>query len=567
MSPSNPVLADCPPMKGAETMLRQSDNKLTALYCRLSRDDELAGDSNSIVNQKAILSKYAKENHFSNTLFFVDDGYSGTNFNRPGWSELLERIEKGEVATLIVKDMSRLGRDYLKVGFYTEVLFVEKGVRFIAINNGIDSANQQESDFTPFLNIINEWYAKDTSKKIRAVMKSKGEAGEYLCTNPPYGYMKDPENKKRWIVDEETAEVVKRIFALCLDGYGPSQIARILKADKVITPTVHFQRAGRATRNAPPDNLYDWDNKTVAGILERPEYQGHTVNFKTYKQSYKSKKTCYNPKEKQLVFENTHEAIIDADTWERVQELRKNKRRPTRTGKTNMFSGIVRCADCGEKLYYCTSKNFEARQDHFVCSTSRLKGKDVCPTHFIRAVVLEQGVLAHLRLVISCVANHEEQFRKAMGAKQKAEAKRELAAKRRQLTQAERRIEELDRLFKRIYEDNANGKLSDSRFQMLSDDYEQEQKELREKLLQLNEEITKQEEQAENIDRFIGKVQKYLDLDELTPTVLNDMVKAVYVHAPDKSKGYREQQIDISYDLMGILPASLLNSLQNGETA
>ncbi|WP_033116527.1 recombinase family protein [Intestinimonas butyriciproducens] len=548
-------------------MLRQSDNKITALYCRLSRDDELAGDSNSIVNQRAILSKYAHDNHFLNPLFFVDDGYSGTNFDRPSWCELLERIENGEVSTLIVKDMSRLGRDYLKVGFYTEVLFVEKGVRFIAINNGIDSANQQDSDFTPFLNIINEWYAKDTSKKIRAVMKSKGEAGEHLCTNPPYGYRKDPADKKHWVVDEEAAEVVKRIFALCLDGYGPSQIARILKADKVITPTVYYQRMGKATRSPLPDNPYSWDQKSVAGILERPEYQGHTVNFKTYKQSYKSKKTCYNPEENWLVFENTHEAIVDADTWARVQELRKNKRRPTRTGKTNMFSGIVRCADCGEKLYYCTSRNFEARQDHFVCSTSRLKGKEVCSTHFIRAVVLEQGVLSHMRFVINCVANHEERFRQAMGAKQKAEAKKELATKRRQLTQAERRVEELDRLFKRIYEDNANGKLSDSRFQMLSDDYEQEQEELREKLLQLNEDITQQEDQAENIDRFIGKVRKYLDLDELTPAILNDMVKAVYVHTPDKSSGHREQRVDISYDLVGILPAGLLNNLQNGETA
>ena len=563
---SNPVLVDCPPMKGAETMLRQSD-KITALYCRLSRDDELQGDSNSIVNQKAILSKYAKENHFPNPQFFVDDGYSGANFDRPSWSELVALIEDEKVGVLIVKDMSRLGRDYLRVGLYTDVLFPEKGVRFIAISNGIDSAQQQENDFTPFLNIINEWYCRDTSKKIRAVMKSKGEAGEHLCTNPPYGYMKDPDNKKQWIVDGEAAEVVKRIFALCLDGYGPSQIARILKEDKVITPTIHFQQTGRATRNAPPDNPFNWTGDTIADILERPEYQGHTVNFKTYKQSYKSKRTCYNPEEKWLVFENTHEAIIDADTWARVQELRKNKRRPARTGKTNMFSGIVRCADCGEKLYYCTSKNFEARQDHFVCSTSRLKGKAVCSTHFIRAVVLEQGVLAHMRLTIACVANHEEQFRKAMGAKQKAEAKKELAAKRRQLTQAERRIEELDRLFKRIYEDNANGKLSDSRFQMLADDYEQEQEELREKLLRLNEEINEQEEQSENIDRFISKVRKYLDLDELTPAVLNDMVKAVYVHAPDKSKGHREQQIDISYDLVGILPASLLNNLQNGETA
>ena len=563
---SNPVLVDCPPMKGAETMLRQSD-KITALYCRLSRDDELQGDSNSIVNQKAILSKYAKENHFPNPQFFVDDGYSGANFDRPSWSELVALIEDEKVGVLIVKDMSRLGRDYLRVGLYTDVLFPEKGVRFIAISNGIDSAQQQENDFTPFLNIINEWYCRDTSKKIRAVMKSKGEAGEHLCTNPPYGYMKDPDNKKQWIVDGEVAEVVKRIFARCLDGYGPSQIARILKEDKVITPTIHFQQTGRATRNAPPDNPYNWTSDTIADILERPEYQGHTVNFKTYKQSYKSKRTCYNPEEKWLVFENTHEAIIDADTWARVQELRKNKRRPARTGKTNMFSGIVRCADCGEKLYYCTSKNFEARQDHFVCSTSRLKGKAVCSTHFIRAVVLEQGVLAHMRLTIACVANHEEQFRKAMGAKQKAEAKKELAAKRRQLTQAERRIEELDRLFKRIYEDNANGKLSDSRFQMLADDYEQEQEELREKLFRLNEEINEQEEQSENIDRFISKVRKYLDLDELTPAVLNDMVKAVYVHAPDKSKGHREQQIDISYDLVGILPASLLNNLQNGETA
>ena len=296
-------------------MLRQSDNQITALYCRLSRDDELQWDSNNIVNQKAILSKYAKENHFSNTLFFVDDGYSGTNFNRPSWNELLERIENGEVSVLIVKDMSRLRRDYLKVGFYTEVLFVEKGVRFIAINNGIDSANQQDSDFTPFLNIINEWYAKDTSKKIRTVMKSKGETGEHLCINPPYGYMKDPDNKKQWIVDEEATEVVKRIFALCLEGYGPSQIARILKEDKVITPTIHFKRTGRATRNTPPDNSYNWTGDTIADILEHPEYQGHTVNFKTYKQLYKSKKACYNPKEKQLMFENTHEAIIDADTW------------------------------------------------------------------------------------------------------------------------------------------------------------------------------------------------------------------------------------------------------------
>jgi Pyruvate/2-oxoacid:ferredoxin oxidoreductase delta subunit len=369
------------------------------------------------------------------------------------------------------------------------------------------------------------------------------------------------------VVDEEAAKVVRRIFSLCVEGYGPSQIARILQTDKVFTPAAYWQSIGLSTPAKPPDNPCKWDNKTIAGILEHPEYQGHTVNFKTFKQSYKSKKTLYNSVDKQKVFEDTHEAIIDPDTWERVQGLRKNKRRPTRTGKTNLFSGIVRCADCGEKLYYCTSKNFEARQDHFVCSTSRLKGKEVCATHFIRAVVLEQGVLEHMQLVFSIVAGYEEQFRQAMGAKHKAEAKRELAAKRKQYTQAERRIEELNRLFKRIYEDRDKGDLSESRYKMLSADYEQEQNDLQDKLLRLDEEITQQEEQAENIDRFISKARKYLHLQELTPTILNEMVKAVYVHAPDKSSGHRVQDIDISYDFIGILPYSLLNSLRNGETA
>ena len=542
-----------------------NNEKLTILYERLSHEDGRENESLSIENQKAYLEEYAVRSGFKNLVHRTDDGWSGTRWDRPGFVKMTEDIEGGNVGQILIKDMSRLGRDHLRVGLFLEQLR-EMNVRLIAVAEGIDTA-KGEDDFMPFRNILAEWHARDTSRKIRAIFGARTAAGNHVTGALPYGYLHDPKDRQKWIVDEEAATVVKRIFALCLDGYGPSQIARILKEDKVITPTIHFQQTGRATRNTPPDNLYDWDNKTVAGILERPEYQGHTVNFKTYKQSYKSKNTCYNPEEKWLVFENTHEAIIDADTWARVQELRKNKRRPTRTGKTNMFSGIVRCADCGEKLYYCTSRNFEARQDHFVCSTSRLKGKEVCPTHFIRAVVLERGVLAHMRMTIACVANHEEQFRKAMGAKQKAEAKRELAAKRRQLTQAERRIEELDRLFKRIYEDNISGKLSDSRFQMLSDDYEQEQEELREKLLRLNEEINQQEEQAENIDRFIGKVRKYLDLNELTPTILNDMVKAVYVHAPDKSKGYREQQIDISYDLVGILPASLLNGLQNGETA
>ena len=553
ISTSNPVLTDCPIKEEEQKFMRQSD-KITALYCRLSRDDELQGDSNSIVNQKNILSKYAKENGFKNLQYFVDDGFSGTNFNRPSWKDLIALVEDNMVGTIIVKDMSRLGRDYLKVGFYTEVMFVEKNIRFIAINNGIDSANQTDSDFTPFLNIINEWYAKDTSKKIRAVMKAKGESGKHLTTRPPFGYMKSPDDKTKWIVDDEAAQIVKKIFALCLEGYGTSQIARILKKKKILTPFSYWHSKGQAFKSS--ENPYNWSADTIAGIIEKKEYLGHTVNFKTYKQSYKSKKKCTNPEEKHLIFENTHEAIIDVDTWERVQELRKNKRRPTRTGKSNMFSGIAYCADCGQKLYYCTSKYFESRQDHFVCSTSR-KGKENCSTHFIRATILEQGVLAHLKYVIGTVASYENQFRKVLGAKQKAEVKKELSAKKKQLSKSESRIKELDLLFQRIYEDNVSGKISDERFEMLSANYETEQAELKQIIEKLSAEISESEEQSDNVERFISKVHKYFDLQELTPSVLNDMVKRVYVHAPQTIDGKRTQEIDIVYDLVGILPQSL----------
>ncbi len=560
MNTSNPVLTDCPIEKEEQNFMRRSD-KITALYCRLSRDDELQGDSNSIVNQKNILSTYAKENGFKNLQYFVDDGFSGTNFNRPSWNDLIALVEDNKVGTIIVKDMSRLGRDYLKVGFYTEVMFVEKNIRFIAINNGIDSANQTDSDFTPFLNIINEWYAKDTSKKIRAVMKAKGESGKHLTTRPPFGYMKSPYDKTKWIVDDEAAQIVKKIFALCLEGYGTSQIARILKDKKILTPFSYWNSKGQAFKSS--ENPYNWSADTIAGIIEKKEYLGHTVNFKTYKQSYKSKKKCTNPEEKHLIFENTHEAIIDIDTWERVQELRKNKRRPTRTGKSNMFSGIAYCADCGQKLYYCTSKYFESRQDHFVCSTSR-KGKENCSTHFIRATILEQGVLAHLKYVIGTVAGYENQFRKVLGAKQKEEVKKELSAKKKLLSKSESRIKELDILFQRIYEDNVSGKISDERFEMLSANYENEQAELKQIIEKLSAEISETEEQSNNVERFILKVHKYFDLQELTPSVLNDMVKRVYVHAPQTVGGKRTQEIDIVYALVGILPQSLLN---NEETA
>ncbi len=536
-------------------MNRQSD-KITALYCRLSRDDELQGDSNSIVNQKAILSKYAKDNGFRNPQYFVDDGVSGTTFDREGFQAMIAEVESGNIGTIIVKDMSRFGRDYLKVGFYTEVMFAEKDVRFIAINNGIDSANQTDSDFTPFLNIMNEWYARDSSKKVKAVFKAKGETGKPLATTPPYGYMKSPDNPNEWIIDEEAAEVVKRIYNLCMAGYGTSQICNLFQKEQILCPRAYWVKNGFYPYDMP-EKPYKWHPNTISNILSKKEYLGHTVNFKTYRKSYKSKKKLDNPEENQMVFENTHEPIIDLGTWERVQELRKNKRRPTRTGKTNMFSGIAYCADCGQKLYYCTSKYYESRQDHFVCSTSRRNGKEECSSHFIRAVVLEKGVLEHLRYVISYVASFEDKFREIMGAKHKAEVKKEITAKRRAITKAEKRIEELDRLFKSIYEDKTAGVLSERRFKMLADDYEREQEDLRKSIATLTAEVEHQEEQSENVERFIEKVHKYFDLQELTPTILNDMVKQVYVHAPQKINGKRTQEIDIYYDLVGFLPMSL----------
>ena len=542
--------------------MKQTDH-ITALYCRLSRDDELDGESNSIQNQKNILAKYAKENHFRNLVFFVDDGVSGTTFDRPGFNDMLEQVKAGNVSTVIIKDMSRFGRDYLQVGLYTEVLFPEKNVRFIAINDGVDS-EKGDNDFTPFRNIINEWYAKDTSKKIRAVMKSKGQAGEYLCTNPPYGYCKDPTDKKKWIVDEEAAKIVKEIYRLCMDGNGPTQIARILTERKILTPAAYAQSQGRTNPTLVEKGRYTWITTTIAGILDCKEYTGCMVNFKTYKKSYKSKKTLLNPEEKQLVFEGAHEAIIERETWEKVQELRCHKRRPTKTGKTNMFAGIAVCADCGSKMYYCTTNQFEKRQDFFVCAASR-KAMDKCEIHYIRAVILEEMVLLHLQYVLDYVARYEQQFVRCMGISQAKEYKKATALKQKELAKSQKRTHELDVLFKRMYEDNVTGKLADERFFTLSQDYEEEQKELREKMISLQAELKEQEQQATDIQHFVKKCRKYVRLKELTPTILNELVDKVLIHAPVKSGGKRTQDIEIAYNFVGILPPTTFT--QNEETA
>lgn len=524
-------------------------DKITALYCRLSRDDELQGDSNSIINQKAMLQKYADDNGFGNTEFFVDDGFSGTNFDRPDWQRLIALAEDGKVATVIVKDMSRLGRDYLKVGYYTEVFFPGVDIRFIAINNGVDSANQQDSDFTPFLNIINEWYAKDTSKKIRAVFKAKGESGKPLCTNPPYGYLKNPEDKHQWIVDEVAAEVVRKIFRLCIEGYGPTQIAKILADEKIPVPTAHMHNLGINTPARVPDNIYAWQARSVADILQKPEYLGHTVNFKTYKKSYKSKKKMWNDPSDWQIFENTHEAIIDEETFRIVQRIRDGRRKVTRMGEMPILSGMLFCADCGKKLYQvrCTTMK---QKEYMVCSTYR-KVKGGCSSHQIQNETIETLLLDGIRSITAFAREHETEFVELVTKKCRADVDKTLRDSKRELEQAQARIKKLDEIIQRLYEDNLEGKVSDERFSKMTANYESEQKTLESRTQELKVIINSEKENSLNADRFLKLVRKHTDIKELTAEILREFVEKVYVYQSERINGKKLQRIKIIYNCIG----------------
>ena len=528
------------------------ENKITALYCRLSRDDELQGDSNSIKNQKAILQKYANDNGFTNTSFFVDDGYSGTNFDRPDWQRLIALVEDGGVSTIIVKDMSRLGRDYLKVGYYTEVLFPGCDIRFIAINNGVDSDNQQDSDFTPFLNIINEWYAKDTSKKIKAVFKAKGEAGKPLCTNPPYGYVKDPEDKLHWIIEETAADVVRRIFKLCMEGYGPSQIANILEEDKILVPSAHYKSLGISYPAPVPENPYAWQSRTVADLLSHQEYLGHTVNFKTYKKSYKSKKKLQNDPSKWQIFENTHEAIIDQETFDIVQRIRDGRRRRTPMGEMPILSGMLFCADCGAKLYQVRARGWTHEQEHFVCATYR-KVKGGCSSHQIHNVQVEEILLRELHRITAYAREHESEFIELVTKQSEKDLNRQLRDSHKELEQSKSRISKLDTIVQRLYEDNLDGKISDERFARMSATYDAEQKQLEQRQIELQEFIDKSKEQTLNVDSFLKVVRKYTDITELTAEIIRSFVERIDVYKPEKVPGTRtkKQTICIHWNFIG----------------
>ena len=534
-------------------MLRQTTQQLiTALYPRLSHEDELQGESNSISNQKRILETYAKQNGFSNLRWYTDDGYSGANFQRPGFQAMLADIEAGKVGTVIVKDMSRLGRNYLQVGMYTEMIFPQKGVRFIAINDGVDSA-QGENDFAPLRNIFNEWLVRDTSKKIKAVKRSKGMSGKPITSKPVYGYLMDED--ENFIIDEEAAPVVRQIYSLCLAGNGPTKIARMLTEQQIPTPgTLEYRRTG-STRRYHPGYECKWATNTVVHLLENREYTGCLVNFKTEKPSYKLKHSIENPPEKQAVFENHHEPIIDRETWERVQELRKQRKRPNRYDEVGLFSGILFCADCGSVMYQQRYQTDKRKQDCYICGSYKKRTAD-CTAHFIRTDLLTAGVLSNLRKVTSYAAKHEARFMKLLIEQNEDGDRRRNAAKKKELEAAAKRIAELSAIFKRLYEDSVTGRISDERFTELSADYEAEQKELKERAARLREELSKAQEATANAEKFMNVVRRHTTIEELTPTLLREFVEKIVVHESvaldGKRRGkLRRQEIEIYYSFVG----------------
>ncbi len=530
-------------------MTKQPD-KITALYCRLSRDDEQDGLSGSIKNQQTILEKYAQENGFQNTRAFIDDGWSGTNFARPAFTEIMELAEKGLIGTLIVKDHSRLGRNRLIVGQLLEEGFDSLGVRYIAIMDNIDTA-KGISDLVPMQDLFNEWHAKNTSQKVRNVFRSKGMSGAPLTTNPPFGYLKDPESKNGWMVDEAAAKTVRQIFAWCIDGLGPTQIAKRLKAAKVLTPTEHWSNIGRNC-SKPPAVPYNWCSDTVANILSKQEYCGDTINFRSTTKSFKNKKKIERPPEEWQIFKDTHPAIIDREVFSLVQELRKHRRRPTKSGIVSPFSGLLYCADCGEMLYYSVTNNYKREQAYFFCSSYR-KNSEVCSAHYIREKVVEQIVLESMQRILLNVQAFEKKFARKQMDCYTEDKKKQLAAKRRELSKAKKRIAEIDALIQKIYEDNASGKLSDERYATLSLSYEEEQKTLKASVPEMQAYLETETDKTESLQRFIQKVKQVTELKALTPELIHEFVDRIVVHEPRYLDGKRVQLLDIYYSGVGIL--------------
>ncbi len=548
---------------------KAENEKITALYERLSRDDEMVGDSNSIVNQKKMLEDYAKQNGYTNIEHFTDDGYSGGSFDRPDWKRMVAGIEDGSIGTVIVKDMSRIGRDYLQVGFYTEVMFKEKEVHFIAIANGVDNQKRESSEFAPFLNIMNEWYIRDSSRKVTTVLRARGMEGKHTTNNAIYGYRKSEEDKNQWVIDEEAAEVVRRIYRMSLEGKGPYEIARILSEEQIERPSYYLAKRelGTCRSNNNTATPYVWRGATVSDILSKPEYMGHTVNFRSYKESYKDKRAKRTPKEDWVIFKNTQEAIVSEEMWNKVQGLRKTARRTDTVGEANPFTGLLYCADCGAKMYNHRGGAGRARnwkgelngkrrpdRDEYNCSTYNLSRQSYdkqCSQHYIRTEVVRKLVLETIKAVSDYVITNEEEFINRIYSSSRDKQKESIKSLKRKIAQDTKRVNELNMLMKKLYEDNINGKLSDKRFEFMLSEFENEQDTLEISMENAKAEIEKYESDTVRADKFIELVKRYTDFSELTTPMLNEFVEKILVHEADYSSGERVQEVEIYLNFIG----------------
>ena len=537
-------------------MNQSNQIRKTALYCRLSQDDGIEGDSNSIQNQKSILRKFAEDHHFPSPCFYVDDGFSGGNFQRPAFQQMISDMENGEIGIIVTKDLSRLGRNQLHTGLYIEERFPMFGVRYIAINDNVDTDSSESNDLMPFKNLFNEWFIRDTSRKIRAVLKAKAERGERLGTRTPYGYRKDPDTKKL-IVDEEAAAIVRRIFAMCAGGSGPSQIARILKKEQILTPTMYaYTRYGITHTCLDTAHPYNWSDSAIANLLENEIYLGNTINMKHSSRSYKDKRRVEHPREECLVFENTHPALITREVWDIVQRVRKNKRRLTKMEEQSKYSGLVFCADCGSNMVLHRAHTMSASYNHFTCRTYKKDG-EACTGHYIRECVLDEIVLEDLRRVTSAAREHPEKFAAYIGSKQSAELQREIRRQEKELAAMRKRKAELDTIFKKLYEDSVLSRITTERFQMLSSSYTEEQNQIAAGIPQKEADIQRLRETVSGTDGFLDKAKRYMDITELTPELLRLFIEKIVVHEKEvKWSKHAPQTVEIYYNGIGYVGSS-----------
>jgi len=532
----------------------------TILYGRLSQEDERTGESNSIQHQRDLLEKYARDKGFENTLFLADDGYSGTNFERPSWKKIVEMIEAGEVSTLIVKDASRLGREYLQVGYYMEIYFPQKNVRFIAVNDGVDSAVESSNDFNPIRNWANELHAKDTSRKVRAVKKLQAERGEWLGGRPPYGYRKSETTENHLEPDPEAAEVVRLIFTLCAAGKGPSQIARILTERNILTPAnYYFQKAGKTHKGCDALHPCTWSGTTVSDILKNVMYLGHTVGLRRTTISYKNKARIDRPESEQCLVKNTHQPLITQEQWEIVQEVRQHKKRAAKhMDEPNIFSGLVFCADCGKPLVLHRASTMKKVEYNFKCYTYGKKGKTACTAHHIRECELMQIVLDDLRRVTHFARMKERQFAAHINQKNSAELRQEMNRVLRELDAMKKRSAELSKLFKRLYEDNVLGRVTDEQYRMLSGDYTDEQRMLEEQIPQKEQRLAQLQAREANVDAFIEKAKQYTAIDTLTPELLRLFIQRIEVGEREtKYSRNSSQSVRIIYRDIGTVDSAM----------